>query len=110
MDRASPVTRGRPSLIETEFADACEIFLIIRIRDLESDVIIGSRRQRLAFHRRYPHGLRAICDDEEALFRERKRFFPAVIDLSRIEHGRQKLFRPVEIPDDESDMAEAFDQ
>src|SRR5579862_5263083 len=63
--------------------------------DLEGDVIVGPRRQRLALHHRDPE----IADLEEFFARDGESFFAARIDFPCIENTGQDAGHPLQIAD-----------
>ena len=93
------------AMLQAEGADACQSVVIFNVCHLERHMVVSLRRQRITLHGSNPNA----TDVKEALFGERKRVFPAVIDLFGIQNGGQQPFHLVEIFHDESHVAEALD-
>src|ERR1700685_4064759 len=73
--------------------------------DLEGDVVVSPRRQRLALHHRDPE----IAELEEFFARDGEGFFAARIDLPGAEDARENARHPIEIADDKSHVRQPFD-
>src|SRR5580658_9937676 len=73
--------------------------------DLEGDMVIAPRRQRLAFHHRDPE----IADLEEFLAGDGECAFAARIDFPGAENTGQDARHPLQIADDASHVRQPFD-
>src|SRR5580700_10774930 len=71
--------------------------------DLEGDVVVSPRRQRLALHHRDPE----IAELEEFFARDRECLFAARIDFPRAENADEYARHPLQIADAKGQVRQA---